>query len=336
MSNRYEFSEEEIKDMIRMYVDDFKSTHSIAKTFNVDPSVITNRLNKYGIKIPKGSAYSKKYWLERGMKEELIDEHIKTLRPVNKEYWLKLGFSEEEAILQIEGQKLVSLRGCIARFGEIEGNKIWNDREEKRSEWGKMGSANIQYWINKGYTLEEAKLKRSERQSTFSKEKCIEKYGEEEGMKVFTNRQVKWQENLYKNGNLKSGYSNISQELFFNLLKEYRPKEINKLYFALHNGEYCLTFDNSFFRYDFTDLNSMKIIEYNGDDYHANPKKYLAEDNPNPFRRELTAKEIWDKDKIKIELAKTEGLETLVVWDSEYKKDKQEIINKCLEFLGKK
>ena len=112
--------------------------------------------------------------------------------------------------------------------------------------------------------------------------------------------------------------------------------ENNKINFALHNGEYSLCDDSKFFRFDFTDLNSNKIIEYNGDDYHGNPKKYLAEDRPNPFRKELTAKEIWDKDNQKIIIANKNGFEVLTVWDSDYKKNKINILNKCLEFLGKK
>ena len=336
MGKVYNFSEEEINQMAKMYVKDFVSTNDIAKFFNVDPSVIVARLNKIGVKIAKGSAYSKEYWLERGMKEELIEYHIKTIRPVNKEYWMKLGFSEEEAKLQIEGQKLVTLRGCIVRFGEEEGTKIWNGNEFKRSEKGKKGSAGLDYWLNKGYTLEEAKIKRSERQSTFSKEKCLKQYGIEKGLKIFNERQNKWQKSLYRNGNLKSGYSKISQDLFFRILKEYTPLENNKINFALHNGEYSLYDDGIFFRFDFTDLNSNKIIEYNGDDYHANPKKYLSEDRPNPFRKELTAKEIWDKDNHKIIIANKNGFEVLTVWDSDYKKNKINILNKCLEFLGKK
>jgi hypothetical protein len=336
MGKVYKFTEEEINQMVKMYVKDFVSTNDIAKFFNVDPSVIVARLNKIGVKIAKGSAYSKEYWLERGMKEELIKNHIKTLRPINKEYWMKLGFSEEEAKLQIEGQKLVTLRGCIVRFGEEEGTKIWNGNEFKRSEKGKKGSAGLNYWLNKGYTLEEAKIKRSERQSTFSKEKCLKQYGIEKGLKVFSERQNKWQKSLYRNGNLKSGYSKISQDLFFHILKEYTPLENNKINFALHNGEYSLCDDSKFFRFDFTDLNSNKIIEYNGDDYHGNPKKYLAEDRPNPFRKELTAKEIWDKDNQKIIIANKNGFEVLTVWDSDYKKNKINILNKCLEFLGKK
>ena len=71
----------------------------------------------------------------------------------------------------------------------------------------------------------------------------------------------------------------------------------------------------------------------NGDDYHGNPKKYKSDDFPNPFRKDLTAKDIWEKDNKKILIAKNNGFKILVVWDSEYKKNKEEIINKCKEFL---
>ena len=49
----------------------------------------------------------------------------------------------------------------------------------------------------------------------------------------------------------------------------------------------------------FTDIKNKKIIEYNGDDYHGNPNKYNFDDYPNPFRKDLTAKDIWNKDKQK-------------------------------------
>ena len=91
--------------------------------------------------------------------------------------------------------------------------------------------------------------------------------------------------------------------------------------------------NNGFYRYDFTDLKNKKIIEYNGDDYHANPNKYKSYDFPNPFRKDLSAKEIWVKDNKKIQLANSNGFDVLVIWDSEYKKNKEEIINKCKNFL---
>lgn len=54
----------------------------------------------------------------------------------------------------------------------------------------------IKYWLNRGYSEQESKDKISERQSTFSLAKCIEKHGEELGRQVWLNRQEKWQESL--------------------------------------------------------------------------------------------------------------------------------------------
>jgi hypothetical protein len=43
------------------------------------------------------------------------------------------------------------------------------------------------------------KLKLKERQATFSLKKCISKYGEIEGLKIFEDRQKKWQKTLNDN-----------------------------------------------------------------------------------------------------------------------------------------
>jgi len=48
------------------------------------------------------------------------------------------------------------------------------------------------YYTSRGYSEEEAIKMVSLRQTTFSKEICIEKYGEEEGIKRWTERQLKW------------------------------------------------------------------------------------------------------------------------------------------------
>lgn len=67
----------------------------------------------------------------------------------------------------------------------------------------------IEYWLKQtGNDLEKAKELLIKRQSTFSLEKCIEKYGEEKGLERWVERQEKWHKN-YK----KSNYSKISQKL---------------------------------------------------------------------------------------------------------------------------
>ena len=50
----------------------------------------------------------------------------------------------------------------------------------------------VEYWMDKGFSVDESKLKVSESQKTFSKNICIEKYGEDEGIRVFNKRQKKW------------------------------------------------------------------------------------------------------------------------------------------------
>lgn len=192
----------------------------------------------------------------------------------------------------------------------------------------KSNPTQIEYWIDKGFSESEAIEKRKERQTTFTLEKCIEKFGKERGEKVFTERQVKWQESLLKNGNLKQGFSKASQELFKYL-------NGNNTKYATNGGEFKLPKENGgIWIYDFVDLDNRKIIEYNGDQYHANPKIYKSEDYPHPFRKGKKSSEIWEKDKLKLEVARSNGFEVLVVWDSEYRKNKKQVIEKCLNFLN--
>jgi hypothetical protein len=200
----------------------------------------------------------------------------------------------------------------------------------------RLSTAQKEYWIKKGFSEEESILKVSERQKTFSIAKCIAKYGKEEGEKVFKNRQINWQNSLLLNGNLKAGYSEISQELFYSILNRYPiSTDLKKIYFSTKNSEYFISLKGgSFFVYDYVDKKKMKIIEYNGDNYHANPLKYEGLDNPHPFRKHLTAEEIWKKDADKIKTANEHGFQVLTIWDSEYKKDKNGTLQKCLDFLN--
>lgn len=75
------------------------------------------------------------------------------------------------------------------------------------------------YWLKRGMTLEEATTAVKERQTTFSMERCVSKYGKEEGERIFLERQNRWlktlqsrftREELYKlkiDGMLRAGTS---------------------------------------------------------------------------------------------------------------------------------
>ena len=52
----------------------------------------------------------------------------------------------------------------------------------------------IEYYLHRGYTQEEAEIALKERQTTFSKDICVDKYGEVAGSKIWKDRQKVWQE----------------------------------------------------------------------------------------------------------------------------------------------
>jgi very-short-patch-repair endonuclease len=260
-------------------------------------------------KDPTKSPMNVNFWINKGMSLEDAEYKIKTFRKFNIEYWVSRGYSEVDA------------KNEIRKF-----QKNANSKVDHKSI---INSTKIEYWINKGYNKKEAAKKLSERQSTFSLKKCIEKHGRNSGMEIWKNRQDRWKKSLLENGNLKMGFSKISQELFGLLTTKI---DSNNVRYATLNTEYSIQVDDRLYLYDFTCLDTKRIIEFNGDVYHANPSLFLESDRPHPFK-ELTAKELWILDDIKNDIAKANGFEVLVIWESEYKKNKKEILNKCVEFL---
>lgn len=98
------------------------------------------------------------------------------------------------------------------------------------------------------------------------------------------------------------------------------------------NGEFFIESDNTYYLYDFKYLN--KIIEFNGDVYHGNPTIYKEDDICVNFKdKPLIAKELWERDRIKTNLAIENGFEILTIWESEYKSNKELTIKKCLDFI---
>jgi hypothetical protein len=137
------------------------------------------------------------------------------------------------------------------------------------------------------------------------------------------------------NGNLKYDFFKISQELFDSILNFYTDDSKDYIFYATKNKEYRLEKEEGgVWLYDFVDLKNRKIIEYNGDQYHANPNIFESTDFPHPFIKNLTAQEIWYKDERKIQVAKDECFEVLTIWDSEYKNQKQKTLEQCKRYLN--
>jgi len=332
MGKKYEFTTEQVEKIITDYTKELKSTKKIAKEFGVDESVIVKRLKDNNITIANGSAYSVNYWIQRGLSKDEAELKIKKFKPVYIDYWLDKGFTKEEAKFKIECHLMNTERAFIEKYGDIVGKLKYQKRKQKE---GNASPKKKEYWMKRGLTEAEAIDRISEQQRTFTLEKCVAKHGEERGKFIFNKRQIDWQKSLSSGGNLKIGYSKISQELFYLILEQYEIKNREHVYFATKNKEIRLNKKNGgLWLYDFADIKMKKIIEYNGDDYHGNPSKYKPDDYPHPFRKNLTAKEIQEQDEFKKLAAVDEGYEVLTIWDSDYRKNKELTIKKCLQFLN--
>lgn len=193
----------------------------------------------------------------------------------------------------------------------------------------------IEFYTSKGMSLEDAKLALSDRQRTFTKEKCIEKYGEIEGLKIWKERQEKWQKTLNSKSEeekleinrkklkgLKNSFYSKSEKELYNILKT----EISEVesQFRINSRPRNYIFD---IRY------KNKLIEFNGDYWHCNPKIYKAHDSVKFPSGIKTAFEIWLKDAEKAKTANEKGFTVLTVWESDYKNNKANEIKRCFEYL---
>lgn len=281
---------------------------------------------------------------------------FKSMSAKNPEHWIKKGFSEEDA------KKMAN-----KQISDMQ-KKAYQKKCENPEKYKDSYNTTVQYYIKRGFSEEEAKEKVKERQAVGKLENFIKRYGEEEGKKRWEERQSKWQKTLrnksseelerinklkgitlenmirkwgeidgaerYNNWLLSREkskfFSKASQDLFNKILNFIEDKENVK--FASHNGEKIIKRFKKSYLYDFCYNN--KIIEFNGDSWHANPKIYNETDKPNPFSN-LSAKELQQLDKTKQEIAKSLGYDILIIWESEYKKFPHIVLNKCLIFLNK-
>lgn len=72
------------------------------------------------------------------------------------------------------------------------------------------------------------------------------------------------------------------------------------------------------------------LIEYNGDYWHCNPKKY-----PATFyhkKKKMFAWELWDYDKQKIKIAIAAGYNCITIWESEYTQNPDLLFQKINEY----
>lgn len=297
------FSEEEAKNKIK----NIQSQNN--KKFN-------KKRKESPEKYKTSSPMKTEFWVNKGLSEEEAKSKIKSFRKLNKQFWINRGFTKEDAIKK------------ISDFQKNNVEKFNKKRKEFPEKYNGYLPTQLNYWIKKTKNIEEAKQKLKEHQTTFSLEICVEKYGEIDGYKIWKERQKKWKEKVF-NGEtyIGQGQSILSNNIINEILK------LDSSHFLYGKTEKFI-YDSKYkraYKYDLTKSTNKKIIEINGTFWHCKPSLY--ESTYKHKIRSLTAKEIWDFDKRKRELAKEKGYSILTIWEDEYYENPEMIINKCINFL---
>ena len=265
--------------------------------FNIPQDVYLRARQKYAMTLEHmiekyGEVEGKKKWDEYCYKQTISNQY-----EYKKE---KYGWTPEQ-YEEYNKSRAVTLENLIKRHGEKKGKKMWEEYCKKQSE-----TKSWNYMVEK-YGEEKAKSINESKSQSLSA--VIKRYGEKEGTEKYLN--MVDQRSQF--------YSNISQEFFNELDKYLAPKY--KTHYATKNREYGVNLKDRyvFLDYFIEDLNL--CIEFNGTSFHGDPRVYKKNDHPNPYDQTITAKEMWERDKERIKkLKKLWNIDTIVVWEMDYKK----------------
>jgi hypothetical protein len=144
-----------------------------------------------------------RYYFEKHL--DLFDIKLKfcTHSPYSIEFWLVRGYSTDDAKYEISKRRSYNKNYWIHKYGEVDGDLKYYDFITKGTtgkkhslEVRRKNSTTLDYWVNQGYSADDALELRKNRQKTFTLDGCILKYGKEKGTSVFLERQARWQETL--------------------------------------------------------------------------------------------------------------------------------------------
>lgn len=258
--------------------------------------------------------------------------HNGSLSPFSRNFIKYKGLSEEE---------------ITERINDLQ------KKAKKTTTENNNNTTRLEYYTSRGYTEEEAKQLLKDRQTTFTLEKCIQKYGKKEGTKRYNERQEKWQATLNAKSDKEKqriyelkiegfkkaremnpnkpysvGYSKISQELFKAICEDKRIGKYEDIFYATKgikvNNEYVIEILNeaedeveAIFFLDFYIKSLNKCIEFDGTYWHG-------------------SEEAKAKDKRRDELLNKRGIQVLHIKEEEYCKFPKRVTNRCIRWLLKK
>ena len=189
-----------------------------------------------------------------------------------------------------------------------------------------LNPTQLRYWmVVHGLDEKQAQEKVYERQSINKLEDYIKRAGGDvyKGHQLFIERQLRWLNSLKKT-TMKKGSSATGSKLF-DAVAFYVPE------IRYGNQEAIIQISDTTIRVDCLLESKRRIIEFYGDYWHGNPQKFEPDDIV-AIRK--VAKDVWFKDQNRTSQLQAAGYDVLIIWESEFKRNPQIVIEKCLSFLN--
>lgn len=333
-----------VEDQMKRYnISKEEAEIKIKKIKNVNVFSIEWQMDRFGIS--KDDALLKVENIKNKLKDvqsKMNEFDFNSMTPSKKEHWIKKGYSEEDAIEKSN----INIKQATSNLIKVNKDRLINpDR------YIGMFNTSIEYYLKKGYSESESKKLLKERQTTFSLDICMEKYGLENGLQRWKERQDKWIKNLdgkitndmrdsvsFEHFLKKNNYDEYLAMIEYRLVFEKRylsskigmaskasMKIFNKLIkWCINNGfdyycgtdnkkeYYLIDDDKKIYAYDFTIPSMNLIFEFHGKFWHT---KFANSNEINELGVSLS--ESYKKDKIKKELASRRGFKLVELWEED-------------------
>lgn len=290
---------------------------------------IKTRQNTYATQKER---YISKYGQTNGeklLREKLLKKGQQTSIKLKNNYKNNIGYAYSKTVnpetgnfYTLEESKFLTLAN--ASKGGQTCKKLLND--------GKVFTAfQTQFWINKGYTLEEAKEEIQKRIAHNGLKYYIEKYGQEKGIEFYKNRIEKYKQSCNNKTdeekiewNLKKycpsfKTSKAATTFFSRCLEKLKNDNIIINEYLFGSKEYYLYNKETkhIYFYDFYDKDDNLLIEYHGIKFHPNPEKMTINEIKNwkSLFYNIDGITQLNRDKEKEELAIKLGYNFITIWE---------------------
>lgn len=283
--------------------------------------------------------------------EDCMKEHFGFL-PNTKYYYMKankygqfnFGYSDDEYGKLCAMTTGVTEKSMIRKHGREEGCKRWKSYCDNRAE------INSFEYKQKYFGWDKETFDAFNKSRAVTIENLISRYGKDEGIERW-NKYIEKQKitksfdymvnkfgyekavaiNKSKASEFSGGYSELSQDCFRKIDEIIADRYTS--YFATKNHERLFDIGSRRVMLDYYIEELNVCIEFNGTIFHGDPRIFEATSHPNPFVKDMTAKDIWENDNNRYsKLNELYGIKTYVIWENDYPTmDLEKFINDIID-----